>query len=120
VRRYDISRAVSVTRDLVAIRRHLTRSYVEFGDTPKAAADRAAVRLREAFDYMGTFASHPHRGTVHPELQAGIRHVTYRNFVFYFEIDEERARVKILAIFFGGADHSRQIVERLADDLGRA
>ena len=63
---------------------------------------------------MRTFATHPHRGTVHPELKGGVRHITQRNFVFYFEIDEQSAEVRILAVFFGGADHLRQIVERLA------
>jgi len=114
VRRYVVRRAVSVTRDLSAIRRHLISAYEEFGDTRQAATERAAARLREAFDDMQTFATHPHRGTVHPELKDGIRHVTDRNFVFYFEIEEQRAEVKILAVFFGGADHLRQIAERLA------
>jgi plasmid stabilization system protein ParE len=114
VRRYLVRRAASVTRDLAAIRQHLISSYEEFGDTRQAATGRATVRLREAFDYMQTFASHPHRGTVHPELQAGIRHVTHRNFVFYFEIEEQGAEVKILAVFFGGSDHLRQIVGRFA------
>ena len=114
MRRYAVARAVSVARDLAAIRRHLTRSYEEFGDTRQSATERAAARLREAFDYMQTFATHPHRGTLHPELKAGIRHVTHRNFVFYFEIEEQSAEVKILAVFFGGTDHLRHIVEHLA------
>ena len=99
VRRFVVRRAVSVTRDLAAIRRHLISSYEEFGDTRQAAAERAAARLREAFDTMQTFASHPHRGTVHPELTAGIRHVTHRNFVFYFEIEEQGGEVKSLLCF---------------------
>ena len=114
MRRYVVCRAVSVTRDLAAIRRHLISSYEEFGDTRQAATERAAARLREAFDYMQTFVSHPHRGTVYPELQAGIRYVMHRNFVFYFEIEEQGAEVRILAVFFGGSDHLRQIAERLA------
>jgi len=76
--------------------------------------ERATDRLREALGYMQTFASRPHRGTVHPQLRGGIRHVTDRNFIYYFEIDEPRAEVSILAVFFGGADHRRQIAERLA------
>jgi len=114
VRLYTVRRAASVTRDLSAIRRHLINSYEIFGDTHFAATERAAVRLREAFDYMQTFATHPQRGTVHPELKGGVRQVTDRNFIYYFEIDEKSVEVGVLAVFFGGADHLRQIVERLA------
>jgi hypothetical protein len=39
--------------------------------------------------------------------------VTDRSFVFYFEIDEPLAEVRILAAFSGGADHRRQILHRL-------
>jgi hypothetical protein len=38
--------------------------------------------------------------------------VTNKSFVFYFEIDEPSSAVRILAIFFGGADHRRQILDR--------
>lgn len=114
MRRYAVRRAVAVARDIAAISGHLTSAYEAFGDTRQAATERAAARLREAFDYMQTFATHPHRGTVHPELKGGIRHVTDRNFIYYFEIDEPRGEVRILAVFFGGADHLRQIAERLA------
>ena len=113
--RYVVRRAAAVARDFAAIRRHLIGAYEAFGDTYQAAEERAGARLREAFDYMQTFATYPHRGTVHPELKGGIRHVTDRNFVFYFEIEERAAEVRILAVFFGGADHIRQITERLGD-----
>lgn len=63
---------------------------------------------------MRTFATHPHRGTVHPELKGGVCHITDRNFVFYFDIDELNAEVRMLAVFFGGGDHLIQIAQRLA------
>jgi len=110
---YVIRRAAAVARDFSAIRRHLIRSYEGFGDTHAVAAERAAARLRGAFDYMQTFATHPHRGTLHPELKGRIRHVTDKNSVFYFEIEEREAEVRVLAVFFGGADHVTQITERL-------
>lgn len=113
MRVYVVRRAASVAGDLAAIRRHLIRSYVGFGETCDAAADRADARLREAFDFMRSFATPPYRGTVHPDLKGGVRHITERNSVFYFEIDEPKAEVRILTVFFSGADHLRQIVERL-------
>jgi hypothetical protein len=39
--------------------------------------------------------------------------VTDKSFAFYFEIDEPTSEVRILATFFGGADHRRQILDRL-------
>jgi toxin ParE1/3/4 len=63
--------------------------------------------------YLRTFAEHPHRGTEHPEILPGLRTATSKKFVVYFEIDETRSEVRILAVFFGGVDHIRQILERL-------
>ena len=48
---------------------------------------------------MHRLATLPHRGTVHPELRDGIRHVTDKSFVFYFEVDEQSAEVRVLVIF---------------------
>jgi toxin ParE1/3/4 len=113
VRRYRVRRAAEVTRDLGLIEEHLVQAYQEFGEDLENAMDRAAARINEAVSYMRTFAAHPHRGTERPTIRPGIRTVTNKNFVFYFEIDEPSSEVRILAIFFGGADHRRQIVDRL-------
>ncbi|CAO3373988.1 hypothetical protein [Azospirillum argentinense] len=75
--------------------------------------ERAAGRIGEALAYMRTFEAHPHRGTEHPDIRSGIRTVTSRNFIVYFEIDEGLVEVRILAVFFGGVKHSRQILDRL-------
>jgi len=61
---------------------------------------------------MRTFAAHLHRGTEHPRILPGIRTVTNKSFVFYFEIDEPSSEVRILATFFGGAGHRQQILDR--------
>ncbi len=115
MRRYAVLRGANVGRDLSRIRKHLIRSYQGFGDTKAIATERANSRIREAFDYMLTFATHPHRGTVHPELKGSVRHVTAQQFVYYFEIDDHLAEVRILAVFFGGEDHLEQIAERLSE-----
>jgi len=113
VRRYKVRRAASVTHDLDLIEEHLFQSYQEFGDDLEDAMDRAAARIDEALAYMRTFATDPHRGTEHPTIRPGIRTVTSKNFVIYFEIDEASSEVRILAIFFGRANHRRQIMDRL-------
>ncbi len=113
VRRYRVRRAADVTHDLDLIEEHLVRSYQEFGEDFESAVGRAHVRIDEALISMRTFATHPHRGTEQPKIRPGLRTVTNRSFVFYFEIDEPLVEVRILAIFFGSMDHRTQIVDRL-------
>jgi toxin ParE1/3/4 len=112
VQRYRASRAADVTRDFDLIEDHLVQSYQEFGEDLETAIARAAARIDEALGYLRTFATHPHRGTEQPKIRPGIRTVTNKSFVFYFEIDEPASEVRILATFFGGADHRRQILDR--------
>jgi len=111
--RYRVSRAQGITNDLDLIEEHLVKAYQDFGEGLEHATERAAARIDEALGYMRTFATHPHRGTEHPAIRSGLRTVTHKNFVFYFEIDEALSEVRILATFFGGADHRRQIMDRL-------
>ncbi|MFE0755562.1 type II toxin-antitoxin system RelE/ParE family toxin [Inquilinus sp. NPDC058860] len=100
-------------RDFDSIEDHLVRVYQEYGDDLDSAIERAAIRIDSALAYMRTFETHPHRGTEHPRIRPGVRSVTDKSFVFYFEIDEPGSEVRILAAFFGGADHRRQILDRL-------
>ena len=115
MQRYVVLRGANIARDLSRIRKHLIQSYQGFGDTKAMATERANSRIRAAFDYMLTFATHPHRGTVHPGLRDSVRHVTEQQFVYYFEIDDRLAEVRILTVFFGGEDHLEQIAERLRE-----
>jgi plasmid stabilization system protein ParE len=113
VQRHRVRRAAQVTRDLDLVEEYLVRTYQGLGDDPESASERAAERIEEALAYMRSFEVHPHRGTEHPEIRPGIRTVTSRRFIFYFEVDEAQAEVRVLAVFFGGADHRQQILERL-------
>jgi plasmid stabilization system protein ParE len=113
VRRHRVRRAAEVTRDLDLIEEYLVQVYRDLGDEPEAAMDRVAARIDEALTYLRSFETHPHRGTEHPEIQPGLRTVTNKRFVFYFEIDEPLSEVRILAVFFGGMDHRQQILDRL-------
>ena len=47
---YAVRRSAAVARDFAEIRRHLITSYEGFGDTHAVAAERAAARLREAYE----------------------------------------------------------------------
>ncbi|QCG97030.1 type II toxin-antitoxin system RelE/ParE family toxin [Azospirillum sp. TSA2s] len=110
---YKLRYAPIVTQDFGLIEDHLFQSYQDLGDDAERATERAACRIVEAADYLRTFATYPHRGTEHPEIQPGIRTVTRNRFTFYFSIDDSQAEVLIVAVFFGGVDHRRQIVDRL-------
>jgi plasmid stabilization system protein ParE len=113
VRRYSVRRAADVTRDLDLIEDHLVKTYQEFGEDLETAVERAAIRVDDALSYMRGFVTHPHRGTEHAKIRPGIRTVTHKNFIFYFEVDDQSSEVRILAIFFGGVDHRQQIMDRL-------
>jgi plasmid stabilization system protein ParE len=113
VRRYRVRRAADIAHDLDLIEEHLVQSYREFGDDLENAVERAAARIYEALAYMWTFETHPHRGTEHADVRPGVRTVTDKRFVGYFEIDASSFEIRILAIFFGGVDHRRQIMDRL-------
>jgi len=113
VRRYRVRRAAGVSRDLDLIEDYLFQVYQDLGDDPERSSERAAARIDEALAYLRTFETHPHRGSEHPEIGTGVRTVTSRRFIVYFEIDEPLSEVRILAVFFGGVDHRRQILDRL-------
>ncbi len=113
MRPYNIRRAADVTRDLDLIEGFLFQTYQDFGDDPETAFERAAARIEDALAYMRSFVTQPHRGTEHPNIRPGIRTVTNKTFIFYFEVDDPSAQITILAIFFGGMDHRRQMMDRL-------
>jgi plasmid stabilization system protein ParE len=110
---YKLRPAAEVQRDLDLIEDYLVETYQGFGEDLDGAISRALTRVRDALDYMDGFADHPHRGTEHSQIRAGLRSVTQKRFIYYFEIDEARSEVVIFAIFFGGSDHRRQISQRL-------
>ena len=113
MRRYSVRRAADVTRDLDLIEDHLVKTYQEFGEDLESAVERATIRVDDALSYMRGFVTHPHRGTEHTKIRPGIRTVTNKNFIFYFEVDDQSSEVRILAIFFSGVDHRQQIMDRL-------
>ncbi len=91
----------------------LSSSVEEFGEDLESAVVRATARIDEALAYMRTFVTYPHRGTEHAKIRPGLRTVTTKNSIFYFEVDDVSFDVRILAIFFGGVDHRQQIMDRM-------
>lgn len=110
---YRVVRAAAATSDFDAIDNHLVRSYQAFGLDGEEAGERSLRRIEDAQSFLRGLQTHPYRGTALPELGPLLRAVTHKNFVFYFEVDNANFEVIILAVFFSGADHRSQILERL-------
>ena len=111
--KYAVERALDIDRDLAAIFDFLIESYQMFGEDPDTAIERAAARVRSIETAMLSLGDAPHQGTLRPELLPGLRSVTKNRAVFYFDVDDDRRVVRVLAVLFGGQDHQRQMLKRL-------
>jgi plasmid stabilization system protein ParE len=110
---YRFERGESITRDLEAIYDFLFGSYVSFGEFAEDAAAAASDRVARIEIAMEALAARPHQGTLRPDFLPGLRSVTKDRAVFYFTVDEEARVVRVLAVFFGGQDHQREMLKRL-------
>lgn len=100
-------------RDLELVFAFLLHAYIDFGDDPGVAIDRAEIRLQEIRGNIETLAKAPHRGTLHNDILPGMRHVSFGQAIVWFDIDEASRHVRVLAVFFGGQDHVRHMLIRL-------
>jgi plasmid stabilization system protein ParE len=112
---YTVERAENAGRDLNAIFDFLIKTYVEFGEDAEAAIDGAEKRLQRIEAAMRALGRAPHQGTLRPELRPGLRSVTKDSAIFYFDVDDDRRVVRVLAVFFGGQDHQRLMLRRLLE-----
>ncbi|UVC08710.1 type II toxin-antitoxin system RelE/ParE family toxin [Rhizobium sp. TH2] len=111
---FEVIRSLDSDQDLRIIIRHLVESYVNLGDPLPDAIQRAAARARKIEAALDSIAIAPHQGTLLPQLAPGLRSVTKESAVFYFDVDEAKKTVCILAIFFGGQDHRQHMLRRLS------
>lgn len=111
--RFRLDREAQVTRDLEHIYDLLFESYVGFGDTPEVADIAAAERVSGIEDAMEALGDVPHQGTLYPQLMPALRGVTKDRAIFYFVVDDEAEVVRVLAVFFGGQEHQREMLKRV-------
>lgn len=111
---WTIEFSADAERDIDLIFDHLFSSHVAFGDAPADAFDRAAERVRAVYDDAGRILLAPFRGTSRDDVLPGARSLTLNGAIYWFDVDEGAARVRVLAIFHGGQDHVRHMVERLS------
>ena len=110
--RFRIERGPNVDRDLESIFDFLFVSWVEFGERDDDALERAAEkieRIEQAIEGLGAL---PHQGTLRPDLMRLMRCVTKDRAILYFAVDEAQQTVRVLAVFFGGRDHQREMLKR--------
>lgn len=110
---YAVEFAAEVERDFELIYDFLENSYGGFGESPEEAALHAAARVDAIRIAAAKLGNAPYRGTLHPEIMPNLRHVTIDQAIYWFLVDEQALTVRVLAIFFGGQDHVRQMLARL-------
>jgi plasmid stabilization system protein ParE len=110
---FEVVRSHSCDRDLRAIFRHLLESQIALGETFEVAFERANARLKVIEDDMARLGRVPFQGTLREALGPGLRQVTKSRAIFYFLVDEDSRRVRVLAVFFGGQDHVARMLARV-------
>ena len=113
---YRLEFSVETEHDFGLIFDHLFDSYLGFGEAVGEALDHAEARILEIRTAADRIADAPHRGRRHDNILPGLRHLTIGRAVYWFDVDDDRRTVRILAIFFGGQDHIRHMMARLLGD----
>ena len=101
--------------DLSLIFDHLFEAYNDLGETETEAFDHAAERVMGIRDSAVGLSMNPQRGTLREAHGPNVRNITINKAIIWFQLDEERQTVRILAFFFGGQDHIRQMLRRLLE-----
>lgn len=112
-RMWTVEFAAAAEDDFGLIFEHLAQVYRDLGDDPDVAFDRAEQRLNGILATARTLANVPFQGTLTPDIGEGLRFVRKDKAVFWFVADETRQIVQVLAVFFGGQDHTRHMLARL-------
>ncbi len=110
---YEVILSEEADHDLELIFDHLVETYLTFGESLQDAFGRAEKRVAAVKSDMKSLSLAPYQGTLQSDLRSNLRHVTKRQAIFYFEIDEEHLAVQVLAVFYGGQDHQRHMTARL-------
>ena len=103
-------------RDFELIFAHLFDSYRGLGERVEAAFDHAEARVMDIRAAANRILTAPHRGESHDDILPGLRHLTIERAIYWFDVDEERRTVRLLAVFFGGQDHRRHMLARLFEE----
>ncbi len=108
--------AADAERDLLGIADFLVEAHVAFGLSEDEALDKAEARVLAIRHDLDRLCTTPHRGTRHEDILPGLRHVTLDRAIIWFDVDDEAKTVRVLAVFWDGADHQRRMLKRLLKD----
>ena len=111
--KFAVEFAAECERDFALIFEHLRENYIGFGESPEEALARAAHRIMAIRRAADRLAIYPVRGTARDDVLPGVRSLTIDRAIYWFDVDAAARKVRILAIFFGGQDHVRQMLVRL-------
>lgn len=112
---FEVVRSDQCDIDLELIFDHLFAAYRDLGTPVEDALVRVERRMQGIEDALERLGDVPHQGTLVPSIMDDLRHVTKDNAVFYFIVDDVEQRLRVLGVFFGGQDHRRHILRRIAE-----
>ncbi|MCY4450695.1 MAG: type II toxin-antitoxin system RelE/ParE family toxin [Immundisolibacterales bacterium] len=112
---FRLELSAEAERDFGLLFDHLLRSYLDFGESLQSAVNHAETRIREIRAAAERILTAPHRGERHDDIRLGLRHLTIERAVYWFDVDEARGTVRVLAVFLGGQDHVRHMLARLLE-----
>lgn len=110
---YEVRRSVACRLDLDRIVDHLVMAHMRLGEDADGALRRAASRIDAIEDAIDALGRAPHQGTLWPALMGDLRWVAKGGAVMYFIVDDEDRRMDVLAVFYGGEDHKRHMLDRI-------
>lgn len=108
--------AAEAERDFGLIFDHHLRSCLGFGESPENAFDHSGSQTARTRGCTERILAASCCGERHDGMQPGQRHFVIGRKFYWFDIDEPRAVVRVLAVFFGGQDHVRHMLARLLED----
>lgn len=110
---YDVLRAADIACDLDLIFDFLVSAAEAFGENEATAFSLAERHLGTIETNLEDLGKAPHQGTLRPRLGDGVRNVIKGRAIYYFDVDDTRQTLRVLAVFFGGQDHEARILLRL-------
>lgn len=110
---WKIEFSTAAEQDLEALFYHFADSFLDFGAGRAEAARQALTRVQQIRDTAERLATAPYRGEIHAAVLPGLRNQTLDKAIYWALLDEQKGRVRVLAIFYGGQDHQRKMLLRL-------
>ena len=99
--------------DLSLIFDHLYKIYSDMGAPSSEAYSNAASRIKGIEESARALESNPYRGTLREAFGPNVRNITIKKAIIWFQVNEDKETVRILAFFFGAQDHIRHMLRRL-------